>query len=169
MESRRPSDVFVQRLRETRNARALSQAEFAELLKAHGVPLSKTALARIESGDRGLSLDEALAISATLNAVPGYMLTPNEGEYVRLTDKYAADGSGVREFLQQGFPWNLDPVPEEAREDAGRDRFILRLAALARSLDDAVRVVKDPAAVRAAGEAIVTEVKRRENEKGETA
>lgn len=158
----RPSAVFAQRLREMRKARGLSQTQLSEMLTKHGIPLNRAALLGIEKQSRRVTLDEALAITAVLNAVPAYMLTPPDGSWVELTANYATDGSGLRQFLQQGFPWNVDPVPAEALEDAERDRFVLKLAALARGLDDAARVVRDRAAIKDAVQAIVDEVNRRE-------
>ena len=95
--------------------------------------LSKQAILRIENGDRGISLDEALAIALALNAVPAYLLTPPGDALVALSDDGATDGSGVREWLRYGL-WSSverrDP-PDFARDDVQRERFQLDLAALA--------------------------------------
>jgi len=143
----------------------MTQAELARNLADRGIPMSKAALLRIERGERGLSLDESLALTAALNAVPAYMLTPPEGTYVELLkDTLAVDGAGIREFLHQGLPWHLDPPPPEAVDDVQRERFQLNLARHALAMVDAVRG-KDNAGVREAGEAIVAEVRRRESER----
>lgn len=160
----RPSEVFAMRLKETRRARDMTQAELAYRLTERGVPMSKGALLRIEKGERGLSLDEALALTAALNAVPAYMLTPPEGAWVQLDDNIATDGAGLREFLRYGFPWNPDPVPDEAHDEVQREKFQLNLARHALALVDAVRS-KDKAGITDAGKAIVAEVKRREAER----
>src|SRR5688500_17476466 len=83
----KPSEVFASRLRELRISRGMSQAELAKRMTAVGRPISKVGLLRIESGARGISLDEAIALIAELHAVPPHLLTPPEGEYVWLTDK----------------------------------------------------------------------------------
>lgn len=129
--------------------------------------LSKQAILRIENGDRGISLDEALAIALALNAVPAYLLTPPGDALVALSDDGATDGSGVREWLRYGL-WSSverrDP-PDFARDDVQRERFQLDLAALALALVDAKRG-NDQAGVDDAFKAIVDTVKRRIAEKG---
>ena len=67
-----------------------------------GRPMSKAALLRIENGDRGLSLDEALAFAAVLFAVPAQMLTPPDDETLWLTEKMGVDGEGLRAWLLHG-------------------------------------------------------------------
>ena len=160
----RPSEVFGERLREVRRARGLSQTELAYSVDSRGVPMNKAALLRIESRERGLSLDEAIAITAALPAAPAHMLTPPNDAYLKLDDKIAIDGEGVREWLRGGFPW-VAPVPDEVREDSRRSDFQLRLAHFALTLVDALRG-DDKVGLREAESAIVREVLRREKEKG---
>src|SRR5688500_4231713 len=99
---KRPSEIFAARLRETRKARDLTQTELAQLMTDAGLPLSKPALLRIENGERGLSLDEAIALSAVLYAVPAHLLTPPDDGIVALTDKLGVDGEGLRAWLLHG-------------------------------------------------------------------
>ena len=87
LEGLRPSEIFARRLREVRTARGESQETLAQTMTERGAcPLSKAALLRIEKGKgfdeggRGLSLDEAIALAAVLNAAPAHLLTPPEGE-----------------------------------------------------------------------------------------
>ncbi len=98
----RPSEAFAARLKELRNARGLSQAELAKLMNDAGQEMSKVALLRIEKGQRGLSLDEALAFAAVLRAVPAHMLSPRAGEVVMLTKNEGVDGEGLRAWLRTG-------------------------------------------------------------------
>jgi transcriptional regulator with XRE-family HTH domain len=163
-EKLRPSEVFAQRLQETRKARGLTQKQLAEMLTEAGIPMSKTALLGIETGKRGLSLDEALGIAAVLNAVPAHMLTPHEGEMVKVNDHLAIGGLGFREFLRYGFPWSLDAVPYEALPEAEREKFQLNLARLALGLNDAYRGA-DKAGIKDAVDAIVDEVTRHQIER----
>lgn len=99
---KRPSEVFAARLRETRKARGLKQSDVAQRMTEHGRPMNKAAVLRIERGERGLGLDEAIALAATLSAVPAQLLTPREGERVGLTDKLGVDGLGMRGWLRFG-------------------------------------------------------------------
>jgi transcriptional regulator with XRE-family HTH domain len=161
-ESRKPSEVVAERLREKRKARGLSQEQLAEMLTRAGTPMSKWALLAIEKGKRGLSLDEALAIATVLNAVPEQMLTPPEGVFVRLTDKVGADGSSIREFMRYGIPWSIEPAREDVL-DAARERHHERLTQLALAVTDAT-LSRDQAGTLDALGAITNEVLRHERE-----
>src|SRR5262245_35062428 len=94
-----PSEVFAYRLKELRAARGLSQTMLALMVTESGTPLNKAALLRIEKGERGLSLDEALAIAAVLETTPAYMLTPPGDAWVEVTKNHRTDSSGIRYFL----------------------------------------------------------------------
>jgi transcriptional regulator with XRE-family HTH domain len=159
----RPSEVFAERLREKRKDRGLTQGQLADELTAAGIPMSKTALLGIENGKRGLSLDEALGITAVLNAVPAHMFTPPEGAWVRLTDKTGTDALGFREFLRYGFPWSLDAVPVEYLPEEEREKFQLELAHIALTLVDAYRGV-DRVGIKDAVDKIIDTVERRQAE-----
>ncbi|XVX21484.1 helix-turn-helix domain-containing protein [Actinomycetota bacterium] len=59
--------LYRRRLREERRAAGLTQAEFAELLSARlGVHLDATTVTRMETGPRGVRLDEAVAAAEAL-------------------------------------------------------------------------------------------------------
>jgi transcriptional regulator with XRE-family HTH domain len=157
-ESMRPSEVFARRLRETRKARGLTQTQLAAELTNAGVPISKTALLGIETLKRRVTLDEALAIAAGLNAVPAHMLSPPEGAFLQVDDRFAIPARGVREFLQFGLPWNVDDTPDELLPD-DEEAFRLRLGQLAQALVDAERTDNDDAA-REIRERMASEVGR---------
>lgn len=162
-ENMRASEVFARRLRDTRKARGLTQEELADMLTRAGIPMSKTAVVGIERAKRGVSLDEFLAITAVLNAVPAHMLTPPEGVFVKITDDSGTDALGFRDFLRYGFPWNLDAVPYEYLPDEEREKFQLRIARLALNVSDAYRGGDNPSVVDAVLK-IVDEVVLRESE-----
>jgi transcriptional regulator with XRE-family HTH domain len=98
----RPSEVFVRRLRDTREDRRLSQAELAERMRAQGQPMSKQALLALENGRRGVSLDEAVALAAVLHVAFSHLLSPPGDEYVWLTEKQGVDAEGMRAWLLHG-------------------------------------------------------------------
>jgi len=83
------------------------QAELARKMTAVGRPLGKLALMRIENGERGLSLDEALALALAflLQAAPAHLLKPREGELVALVDGGNGNGAAIRNFLRFGEPF----------------------------------------------------------------
>ncbi len=132
----RPSDVFASRLRETRLARGLSQTELANRMTEAGRPLSKAALLRIETGQRGLSLDEALALAQLLQIAPAHLLSPPDGARVMLTEKAGVDGAGMRNWLLFGDPLLLTP---EGRRSKSRTRMALTVEAFALAITDAKR------------------------------
>jgi hypothetical protein len=160
----KPSEVFALRVRETRKARGLSLAALSRELEARDVRISKAVLHRIETCERGLLLDEALALASTLNAVPADLLSPPEGALVATTPKSAMDSGGIREWLRYGL-WNWTPAPDEGHEDGRRAHFQQTLATLSLALLDAVRQKSD-AGTRDAVSAISREVVRRHKELG---
>jgi hypothetical protein len=154
--------VFAQRLQETRVAREkMSQAELAQRATDVGRPLDRAAVLRIESGQRGLALDEAVALATILRAAPAHLLTPPEGELVALTDKEAVDGEALRNWLMYGAPFlgmaAAVAVDRDQEQLALRAQLERDLTQYALALTDAVRG-EDKAGIRLAGEAIVLAV-----------
>jgi transcriptional regulator with XRE-family HTH domain len=125
----RPSKVFIARLKELREARGYSRGAVARMMAAAGRPMSKLILLRIESGERGLPLDDALALADVLGVAPAHLLTPPDGQMVCLTDKRSVDGAGMRNFLRFGHPM-LAGTPEgkRARLSATLEEIVLAQA-----------------------------------------
>lgn len=71
-----PSEVFRARLREVRRLKRWTQADLAAALAGAGLDLGEPAVTRLERGSRGVSLDEAITISAVLGVSPLHMLVP---------------------------------------------------------------------------------------------
>lgn len=67
-----------QKIREVREQRQITQARLSELLRIDGVTLSPSAIAKIESGKRGLDLIEAAAIAENLEIRLDYLAHPDE-------------------------------------------------------------------------------------------
>jgi transcriptional regulator with XRE-family HTH domain len=135
-ERRRPSHDYAKRLRETREARGFTQTELAQLVSDAGQPISKAALLRIERGERGLSLDEALALAQVLYVAPAHLLSPPDDEQVWLTPSYAVDGAGMRNWLLFGDPLLLTPPGKRVR---ARTELAFIVEAHAQALMDAKR------------------------------
>jgi transcriptional regulator with XRE-family HTH domain len=157
IEMMKPSEVFAARLRDTREARRLSQTELARRATDQGRELDRAAVLRIESGKRGLALDEAVALAWILQAVPAQMLTAPESSVVGLTDNVGVDGEGIRNWLVYGDPLLAMPAvvdTDEARAVV-RAHFERDVTRHALALADAVRG-EDKAGVTAAGEAILS-------------
>lgn len=75
-----PSENFTRRLREARTRRGWSQAELAKRVTALGHALDKTALTKLEGGNRKVTLDDAVALAAALDVPLLAMLLPDEGK-----------------------------------------------------------------------------------------
>jgi hypothetical protein len=123
-------------------------------MTAGGRPLNKAALLRIESGERGLQLDEALALALLLNAAPHHMLSPAGEEMVSIIDSEGFDSGAMRNWLRYGNRFGMLPEAERHRAD-----LIDQLVAHAQALVDAHRG-NDIAGRREAAEAIVRAVER---------
>jgi transcriptional regulator with XRE-family HTH domain len=149
---RRPSEVFSTRLRETRRARGMSQRALADAVTAAGRRMNKVAVSRLEKGpsERGVSLDEALALAYVLGGAPAHLLSPPEGELVALTDQAAVDGAGLRNFVMFGDPLLASP---EGQRAADRMRLVFAIEGYAQAIIDAKRG-GDEAGRIAAAEAI---------------
>lgn len=130
----RPGAVFAHRLRELREARGVSQTTLADLLTTAGVPMNKWAVMRIETGQRQLTLDEALAIALVLKASFAHLLTPPDGGLTAVTEHVGLDGAALREWLRYGTPGATHREAEEELMDAELEE---RLAVLAVAYLDA--------------------------------
>lgn len=155
-----PSTVFARRLRETRDRRNLSQTDLAVLLADAGRKMSKPALLRIESGERKVSLDEALAFAWALQASPANLLSPDEGAMLALTEKAAVDGDALRHWLVTGQAIPAWPADPDADDRANLDEILKSaLTAYSVAMVDASRA-GDKAGAQAAADAIVAAVER---------
>lgn len=156
----RPSEVFARRVRETRKARGLSQTELAARMTERGRPLSRPALQQLETGNRGVSLDEALALAMCLDAAPANLLSPAADALLALTDNCAVDGEALRTWFATGdalvgAAW---PATPGADDRAALDVILSEtLSSQAVAFVDALRA-KDKSGIktlyRAMGEAV---------------
>jgi transcriptional regulator with XRE-family HTH domain len=157
----KPSEVFAARLQDTRDARGLTQTELARRAADAGRELDRAAVLRIEKGQRGIGLDEAIALTRLLHAVPAQMLTAPEGSFTGLTGNEGVDGEGLRNWLVYGEPilGLTIAIDEEGTEppDVLRGRLEGDLIRHARALGDAART-DDRAGITAAVRAIVRAV-----------
>jgi transcriptional regulator with XRE-family HTH domain len=102
---RTPGDVFRARLTEARKARGWSKAALARRLEEIGHPLHETAIVRIESGKRGVTLDDSVAIAAALDVAPIHLWLPIDGdEPIALTPALEVDIEHAREWAQGRRP-----------------------------------------------------------------
>jgi transcriptional regulator with XRE-family HTH domain len=79
-EDRRIKAIFARRLREARSARGWTQQYLADRLIEMGVKMDRTAIARVERGQREVRLEELVAIAAALDVALVYLLFPIDGD-----------------------------------------------------------------------------------------
>jgi transcriptional regulator with XRE-family HTH domain len=84
-----PTQAFARSLKQGRLLRDLNQQRLAERLTELGFPTAQSTIARIETGKRGVTLDDAVAISIALDIPLPNMIagTAVEGYEVALTPK----------------------------------------------------------------------------------
>ena len=75
-----PSEVFRVRVREARRLKGWTQQQLAGALGALGVKLDATAITRLESGTRRVSLDDVIAIAAALGVSPLHLFVPLDND-----------------------------------------------------------------------------------------
>ena len=127
--------------------RHLSQTELCERLAEVGFPMHQSVLARIESGQRPIRVDELFALAAALQVAPVYLLSGDlTGESVDVTPTIQRNPTLVRWWIQgtaaldeesSGAFFNVVPDDERlAREWRGLVNLQLILR---RSLEPALR------------------------------
>lgn len=69
-----PEHLFASRIKEMRRERGWTQAEVAERAKPYGMDVHPTAITRVESGRRGVSLDEFFSLCLVFDWLPEEMV-----------------------------------------------------------------------------------------------
>ncbi len=78
--ARRPSEVFAEQMRIQRERRGWTQRQLATRLSKLGLAVHQTKIGKWESGERRITLDEALAISVALDVSPAHMIAGSYSE-----------------------------------------------------------------------------------------
>jgi transcriptional regulator with XRE-family HTH domain len=105
----RPSENFTRRLREARTRRGWTQAELAKRVTALGHSLDKTAVTKLEGGNRKVTLDDAVALAAALDVPVLSLLLPAEGD-AALTRKLAIPFPFARAWMSGQLPLSREGV-----------------------------------------------------------
>jgi transcriptional regulator with XRE-family HTH domain len=104
-QTRRASRVLGAQMREVRERRRWSLRELAERLAEVGHPMHHVTVAKIETGVRGVALDEVLALAYALDVSPLHLITPlDDAEAVAVTDTVSAGAVEVRRWLRGQTP-----------------------------------------------------------------
>lgn len=109
-----PSSVFGQQVRAVRTHKGwTSQQHLAERLsELSGHDIDRSAIARLETGKRGVSLDEAFAISAALEVSPLSLMLPRDpSQPVAVAPHVTVTGKEAREWARGD-----EPLPGQDRQ-----------------------------------------------------
>ena len=74
------SDAVRHNVAEVRQRRRMSQQGLADRMAQLGRSVRNTAIAKIESGQRRVDVDDLVALAAALNVSPARLLLPDEGD-----------------------------------------------------------------------------------------
>jgi transcriptional regulator with XRE-family HTH domain len=100
-----PSQVFAERTREVRDRRRWSQQDLADRLSELGAPLDRAGIARLENGNRGISLDDAITLTVALGAQFMHMIIPlNRNAEMALAPALTVRSSEARQWFR-GMAW----------------------------------------------------------------
>jgi transcriptional regulator with XRE-family HTH domain len=116
-----PQEIARKRIRELRRRHDWSQQDLADALGRLGMPVDRATVARVELGERGLSLDEAFEYALALDVAPVSLFLPLGGDDVRLASGVVVPAPRARRWLigqeplegQDARYW-LHELPEEA-------------------------------------------------------
>ena len=82
---RRPKGITFEqsvalRVRSLRERHGFSQQDLADKLASYGIALDRSAVARLERGQRGISLEEAMYLALALDVAPVHLIVDPDGE-----------------------------------------------------------------------------------------
>jgi transcriptional regulator with XRE-family HTH domain len=122
-----PEFVFGRRVSEARKTALLTQAALAERLKKLGRPISRAKLAKIETGEQTVRLDDVFAIAEALELPPVYLLAPRDDERdIEITATVTITPAEMRAWAR-GYPRqghdNLEHLLAQLPRDEARAVF----------------------------------------------
>lgn len=86
-----PSEVFATQVKAMRDRRQWTQQDLADRLVSMDATIDRSTVAKIESGSRGVSLDEAVTFAVALGVPPSALVLPRgAGANVRLAPNVVA-------------------------------------------------------------------------------
>jgi transcriptional regulator with XRE-family HTH domain len=74
------SQSVARRVRQLRRRHGMTQQDLADALKLFGVPIDRSAIARLEKGERIVTLDETMHLARALHVAPVHLLVDPDGE-----------------------------------------------------------------------------------------
>jgi len=127
------ADRVSANLRDLRKARGLSLADVSERMNKLGRPLSLSGLSKVERGDRGVDVDDLVALALALDVTPSRLLltatadedkvalTPNLGAATRTAWEWACGEAPTYDPATDEDVFDLDRVRRFGRENRPHD------------------------------------------------
>jgi transcriptional regulator with XRE-family HTH domain len=91
-------ETFARQTRETRERLMLTQRDLAERLTALGMRADQTTVAKIESGSRRVTIEDALLIAAALDVAPLHLLIPREDDAALTIGRLSGSADSMRRW-----------------------------------------------------------------------
>ncbi len=102
-----PSQVLAEQLPAVRARRQLSAQQLAAAVRKLGGTLDRAAISKIETGARGVSLDEAVMLAVALDVAPVHLLTSRDDhEQVSVAPAVTVPAARARRWVR-----GLEPLP----------------------------------------------------------
>jgi transcriptional regulator with XRE-family HTH domain len=126
----RVDELFGQRVRERREAAGWSQARLGDELAKYdrdGKGLSQSAVARVEAGQRGVTIAEGRLFARALGATLDSLIVPNEtfGEYLERSQRSLESSTRELEFARRDLE-ALEQSNAALREQVATARKLVR-------------------------------------------
>lgn len=100
----------AEQTRELRKRRGMTQQDLADRLNHLGAQIDRTAVAKIEAGNRELALAELFAFALALDVAPVHLLVPiDSDEPIRLAPNLEASPYETRAWIRGAMPLFQDP------------------------------------------------------------
>lgn len=116
-----PDYVLPGRLREVRQQAGLTQQQLADLMTGAGYRMRQTTIAKIEAGERAVSVGEGYTLATVLGADLDVLLTPqgDDAEHTRRVQALGELRAAEEEAMLRGEEFDM----AEARLEAARERL----------------------------------------------
>jgi transcriptional regulator with XRE-family HTH domain len=112
-------ETTVERIRELRQARGMTQQDLADRLSQLGARVDRTAVAKVEKGTRELALAEAFQYAYALDVAPVHLFVPTDSdELISIGPNMEAPPKHVRAWIRGERPFGdarlyRSQVPED--------------------------------------------------------
>jgi transcriptional regulator with XRE-family HTH domain len=125
-----PHDVAIERIRQLRKRHAFTQQDLADRLNLLGAQTDRAAVAKVELGKRGLSLNELFQYAMALDVAPVHLVSPPDSdEPISLGPNMTVSPDEMRAWVKGDHPlaWQdvrtyYSEVPEKEFREAQHAR-----------------------------------------------